>query len=370
MAALLQPVLEKLGTPVHDTLFPYAWGPTLHAARISLAYQGLCRRYVGEQAKARAEAQAKARAEAQAKARAEAQVKVKEGGKGGDEKQVNGNENEKKAGEKGEWGGETRGEMNWATYLAGYLVMAWGGTLLSHTLLSLHAPPLLSLAPWINYLSVHIFLTLLFEYTGLPSLPKGMGGIGGIGLGALGGMGLDAALIPLDALLRGNAVVGTVALLHSNALAASSSSSAASSAASASTAAAASLAAASFSPVFHAILGASASAGGGVLATSLRTYTPHWGLHTPTFLVGAGASRSVLISAADVWAGALVGVLAGVMNGRVDFGDGVLAQAVNGVISSFGGQGKEGGVVIGAKAAATYVYAGVFAWKVWMLQKK
>ena len=48
LAYVLRPCADALTflttTKVHSSLFPYPWAPTLHAARISMAYQSNMRR--------------------------------------------------------------------------------------------------------------------------------------------------------------------------------------------------------------------------------------------------------------------------------------------------------------------------------------
>jgi hypothetical protein len=71
----------------------------------------------------------------------------------------------------------TYDRLPWGTYVAGFLVtvrqsllqaaasesfQAWGGSVITHFLLSIPPPQLYSIHPWINYVGVHLFLTLLF----------------------------------------------------------------------------------------------------------------------------------------------------------------------------------------------------------------
>jgi len=205
---ILRPAAEGLvyltTTQVHSFWFPYLLAPTLHAARISIAFQANARR--------------------------------------------------------------SSAMLSWGTYILGYLIMCWGGSLLSHFLLGLPPPMLYSFHPYINYLTVHLVLTGFF--TLFPSL--------------LHPRTIDTILFPLDALLRTNAVTSTLALIsahadHINPLYTS-------------------------SPLTHLILGAIASAGGGLSAATLSTWTNDWTFGTPPVLRrGAG-----LWGTLDVWGGALV----------------------------------------------------------------
>ena len=123
-ANYLHPIADALvyinTTKVHPVWFPYAIAPTLHAARISIIYQSNARR--------------------------------------------------------------SPSALSWGTYITGYLIMVctlrpsstvlvgtqllqcWGGGLLSHFLLGVPPPMLYSFGPAINYLTVHLFVTLFFQY--------------------------------------------------------------------------------------------------------------------------------------------------------------------------------------------------------------
>lgn len=59
------------------------------------------------------------------------------------------------------------------------------------------------------------------------------------------------------------------------------------------------------SPLFHLITGAVASAGGGITAATLSTWTPNWAFSTPVFLRPEADVWATL----DIWGGALVGML-------------------------------------------------------------
>ncbi|KAJ7497209.1 hypothetical protein FB451DRAFT_1386507 [Mycena latifolia] len=194
--------LAALGTPVHSTLFPYVWGTTLHAARISLVFHTNMR--------------------------------------------------------------ASSSRLSWGAHIFGFLLMCWGGSLASHWLLSLPPPQLYAPGPWINYSAVHLLFTALFYYLPIPDAAL-----------------TNAVLFPLDALLRANSVLHTISLLaipSVNPLLVA-------------------------SPLFHFILGAAASAGGGLLGGTFSLWTPNWQFSTPPPLrTGVWGLWSTL----DIWAGGLV----------------------------------------------------------------
>lgn len=159
--------------------------------------------------------------------------------------------------------------------------MSWGGMLFSHLLLSLPPPVLYAPQPWINYISVHLILTFLFSLA--PSVLTNSDFLST----------LDLALFPIDAMLRVNAVVGTLSHLAPGSP--------------------------SFdtispvlinSPLFHFIIGCTASAGGGVTAATLGVWNTSWGSggFTPVFLrKGPRTPFKNALSTLDVWGGGLVG---------------------------------------------------------------
>ncbi|KAJ3571724.1 hypothetical protein NP233_g3566 [Leucocoprinus birnbaumii] len=225
MAGILGPLANSLKyittTKVHPA-FPYLIGPTVHAARISIAYQ------------------ANARKSPDARS------------------------------------------LSWGTYIAGYLIMCWGGGLSTHFLLGLPPPMLYSFGPWINYLTVHLVLTAVFTF--FPSL--------------LHPPTFDTALFPLDALVRTTAIIGSVSLLSPS-----------------------SAAAKQINPLYvnspltHMIVGALASAGGGLAASTLGAWSSQWSFSTPPVLrLGVGMWGSL-----DVWGGALVAAVYGISTNHPAF---------------------------------------------------
>ncbi|RDB19172.1 hypothetical protein Hypma_014221 [Hypsizygus marmoreus] len=219
--------VRLIAKPVHAAYFPYPIAPTIHAARISIAYQ--------------------------ANARA-ANV-------------------------------GTNGKLSWPTYIAGYLVMAWGGTVITHTLLQLPPPMLYSAAPYVIYLSTHLALTLLFGVFSTLLSPPFLAF-------------LDTILFPLDALVRVGAVTGTIAHLAPG-----------------STWVNPVLTA---SPITHLIIGALASSGGGISASTLSTWSQNWSFSTPPIL-RAPTLVAFWWASMDVWGGALVAAVHGTMMGHEAF---------------------------------------------------
>ncbi|KAG7450863.1 uncharacterized protein BT62DRAFT_962721 [Guyanagaster necrorhizus] len=239
-------------TRVHPTLFPYPWASTLHATRVSMAYQNNMRR--------------------------------------------------------------TGSKLSWGTYITGYLIMCWGGMVLSHTLLSIPSPILFCINPYINYIVPHLVVTILFAI--FPNI--------------LTSPNLDLVLFPLDGLLRANAVTSTLAMISSNPAIDSKLTS---------------------SALFHIIIGAVVSCGGGASAATLKTWTPEWSFGTPVFLrSGVGFWGSL-----DVWAGSLVAVVYSAMTVHPAF-DEVVPFEVRPAFALSS---------LGAKAVSSYIYTILFGLRVW-----
>ncbi|KAF8960697.1 hypothetical protein BDZ97DRAFT_1665389 [Flammula alnicola] len=208
-ANYLRPISDALvyinTTKVHSVWFPYPLAPTLHAARVSMIFQANARR--------------------------------------------------------------SPAPLSWGTYITGYLIMCWGGGLISHFFLGLPPPMLYSFSPSIIYISVHLVLTLLFQI--FPDL--------------LYPPVIDTILWPLDALLRTNAVTSTLGLLYSPNIHPEYQNSA----------------------LTHMLLGAIVSAGGGLSASTVGAWTPNWSFSTPPVLrAGAGWAGTL-----DLWGGALVALI-------------------------------------------------------------
>ncbi|KAG6853274.1 hypothetical protein C0991_005545 [Blastosporella zonata] len=254
--------IRFIGQPVHATFFPYPIAATVHAARISIAYQ----------------------ANAQA-------AKSASGAK-----------------------------LPWGTYIAGYLVMTWGGTVITHHLLNLPPPMLYATAPYIIYLTTHLLLTLLTYL--IPSL-----------LSPANLAFLDTVLFPLDALVRTGAVTGTTAHLTSAVIPQ----------------------ALKGSIVSYLIIGALASAGGGLTASTLSTWSPTWSFSTPPVL-RAPTLTALAWGSMDVWGGALVAVVHATLTGKAGFRG--VQQVVRPYVTSALGTAKMSDVE--AKAVAAGVLAVCF----------
>lgn len=143
--------------------------------------------------------------------------------------------------------------------------MCWGGGLLSHFLLSIPPPQILSAYPTINYLSTHIFLGIVLNALGAPSAKT-----------------IDTVLPLLDAIMRTGAICSTVNIVtaHPNP-------------------------AISSSLFLQLLIGAIASSGGGVAASTLAVWDPQWSLRTPPFLRGG------VVDTLDVWSGSVAAAVYG-----------------------------------------------------------
>ncbi|KAF8310613.1 uncharacterized protein EI90DRAFT_3100093 [Cantharellus anzutake] len=147
-----------------------------------------------------------------------------------------------------------------AAEYAGFLLMVsvLGGTLGVHSLLSLPPPQILSLHPYINYLNPSSFPS--------PSLLKF----------------IDTVLPMVDAILRTGGITSSIhlALTHPTHPQLRS------------------------SLFLQLLLGAVASAGGGVLAGTLNVFSAHWSFTTPPFLRSNTPSGSFL-GTLDIWSGSV-----------------------------------------------------------------
>jgi len=251
---ILQPVstlLHTLTQPIHPSLFPVACLPIIHACRISIAYRTL-------------------------------------------NKQA---------------GGTTSAVAN----LAGFLLMAWGGSMVSHVLLSLPIPQLLSFGPMIVYGTTHFCLP---DIARLPSMKT-----------------LDCMFPLVDALIRTTSIAaGVEACRHHP-----------------------SSAAIRDSLSIQLFIGAIVSSAGTIAAQSLCIWEPVWRLNRPTFL-----QHGTLLAATDVWAGALVAAIYGALTAsHPDYPRLIrslypLAATHNPILSS-----------IDAKAAAASVLTLIYSWRVY-----
>ncbi|KAF9076335.1 hypothetical protein BDP27DRAFT_1314281 [Rhodocollybia butyracea] len=187
----------------------------------------------------------------------------------------------------------THSSHGWKSYIGGFCLMCWGGMIFSHFLLNLPPPVLYAPLPWINYISVHLILTFIFSL--IPSVLAETESLAT----------LDFAFFPIDAMLRTGAVVGTLAHLAPGSPYYDSINPSLVN-----------------SPLFHFILGCTASAGGGVTAASLGVWNPNWGSggFTPVFLrKGPRSPFKNILSTLDVWGGGLVAIIYGLSTSHAAF---------------------------------------------------
>ncbi|KAF5390254.1 hypothetical protein D9757_002912 [Collybiopsis confluens] len=152
------------------------------------------------------------------------------------------------------------------------------------------APVLYAYQPWINYLAVHLLLTAAFSAA--PSLPTNAELLSS----------LDLVLFPLDAILRTNAITSTLAHLSPGSQLISP--------------------ILSHSPLFHFVLGCTASSGGGISAATLGVWNPNWGSggFTPAFLrKGPRSPFNSILNTLDVWGGGVVAVIYGISTSHIAF---------------------------------------------------
>jgi len=240
-------------TFVHPIYFPYPLGLALHATRVSIAYQSNVRNT-------------------------------------------------------GNWG-----RITWGTYLAGFLVMSWGGSVWSHILLGLYPPQLYSVQPWISYLSVHLLLTGIIPHIQSVISPRI----------------LDTLLFPIDSVLRLSSITASLSLLQAHPdphL--------------------------SQSLFLQLIIGAVASAGGGVTAATFDVWTPEWKFGTPVIL------KSNWVGSVDVWGGAVTAFVYGLLTASHPTHEHLLKSL------SITSQPEPALTPLEARAAATIVLAVIFLWRV------
>ncbi len=123
LAPLLAPLANlntRLTQPVHPTLYPFPLATTLHALRVAIAYRTISS---GFRARRRAEAK-----------HTPAQLHV-----------------------------------SLLRDAAGFLVMAWGGGFISNYILCQIPGQLLTVWPWLNYLSVYLAVSFVVASVGAPS---------------------------------------------------------------------------------------------------------------------------------------------------------------------------------------------------------
>lgn len=151
MAASLLSLTAKLNDvlltqSVHQTIFPFAWLPTLHALRIALIHTSL-------------------------------KAKVKE--------VQNANRSSQPS--------TPPASTTLAYDLAGFLIMAWGGGFLVNLILGQTPIQLLTINPFLNYASIFLIVSTLARFIDLPSMKI-----------------IDTIFIFLDGSLRSHAVIMSV----------------------------------------------------------------------------------------------------------------------------------------------------------------
>ncbi|CAK5281496.1 unnamed protein product [Mycena citricolor] len=188
-------------------------------------------------------------------------------------------------------------------------LFCWGGSIASHVLLSLPPPQLYMLGPWINYSAVHLCLTFIFQYIPVPDPAQ-----------------TNLLLFPLDGLLRANSVLQTLSLLSRPGVSPL----------------------LVQSPLFHFILGMTASAGGGLLGGTLSLTSETWTFSTPPPL---RTGVFGLWSTHDMWAGGIVAVIYGSLTSHPAF-----ANVLSVTLSTSSARASSVAVMIaffGARAFAT-----------------
>lgn len=139
--------------------------------------------------------------------------------------------------------------------------------MMSNFLMFQPPPQLLSIKPYINYLAVHVLFGYVIDF--LPS-PKV----------------IDTSLPLIDAIMRTGSICGAVQLAHTHSNPAIAS-----------------------SLFFQLLIGAVASAGGSVTASTLGVWNQEWSLRVPPFLRGG------LIDTLDLWSGSLAAAVYGCLLG-------------------------------------------------------
>ncbi|PWY99376.1 hypothetical protein BCV70DRAFT_117538 [Testicularia cyperi] len=209
----------RMMQPVHPTLYPFPLATTLHALRVALAYRAICS---GFRARRKAE-------------------------------------------------GKTAQELHVSRLrdAAGFLVMAWGGGFIANYLLCQIPGQMLTVWPWINYLSVYGAVTLALSVVGSGPSAKL----------------LDLALPVIDGATRTAATYGGINLVlnHANPAARS-------------------------SLLLQIIIGTISACGGGISAFTLNVFDPlGWSFATPPFL-----KAKSLVEFTDIIAPALATAVFGV----------------------------------------------------------
>ncbi|SPO30046.1 uncharacterized protein UTRI_05885 [Ustilago trichophora] len=224
LASALAPLASinaRLAQPVHPTLYPFPLATTLHALRVAIAYRTIC---AGFRARRRAENKHSA----------------------------------------------TDLDVSPLRDAAGFLVMAWGGGFIANYVLCQIPGQLLTVWPWINYLSVYLSVSVLIGILG----------------GAPSAKLLDLWLPVLDGATRTAATYGGINMVlnHANP-------------------------AVRQSLLLQVIIGTISACGGGISAFTLNVFDPlGWSFGTPPFL-----KAKSLVEFTDILAPALASAVFGVL---------------------------------------------------------
>lgn len=268
-------------------------------------------------------------------------------------------------------------QINWRTYLTGYLVMVllhmsllllsshidlssqcWAGGVWSHILLGAYPPPLYSIYPWIGYISINILVAVIFHI--IPPVSLTFFSITSFKFHVstfklpriLTPHILDTLLFPLDAILRLGSITTALDLVHMH-----------------------SDPRLSQSLFLRLFASAVASAGGWVTAATLAVWTPEWHFTTPVFLKGG------VVDTVDVWGGMLAGAfpvpwlvssthLTRKKNAAFVYGLFTASHPTyQSLLLSYSITTQKGPILtpLGARSAATVVLMAIFFWKVVMV---
>lgn len=223
LANVLAPLAHlnmRLMQPVHPSLYPFPLATTLHALRVVIAYRSISAVF-------------RARRRAEGKTAAETHVTL-------------------------------------LRDAAGFLVMAWGGGFIANYVLCQVPPQLLTIWPWINYLSIYAIASALLALVGPGPSAKL----------------LDLTLPVLDGATRTAATYGGISMVlnHTNPAVRS-------------------------SLLMQIIIGTISACGGGISAFTLNVFDPlGWSFNTPPFL-----KAKHLVEFTDILAPAIASAVFGVM---------------------------------------------------------
>ncbi|KAI8452366.1 hypothetical protein BY996DRAFT_6431870 [Phakopsora pachyrhizi] len=163
------------------------------------------------------------------------------------------------------------GKTSFTADLAGFLLMSWGGSIVSCILLGLPMPQLLSFTPILVYSSIHLAMP---SFKHLPTAKT-----------------LDTILPLLDALIKTSTVAAGVDMCrnHEKRIVAESLS-------------------------IQLFIGAISASGGGILSQTMSVWEPSWRLCRPHFL-----QEGSILAGTDVWSGALTAGIYGYLTSSHPF---------------------------------------------------